>query len=114
MAVYKINNLIIEKGEDFNETFKIYNQDGSPLIFDSNFTGVSKLKKHPGAKKEYPFNIILDQNNNEINISMASTITSSLSSGRYYFDVLLTYGYSEPTTKKYIKGTIIVKDTVSL
>jgi hypothetical protein len=114
MAAYEINNLVIEKGEDFDESFKIYNSDGTVLTLDSSFTGVSKLKKHPNSKTEYPFDLILDNENNEVNISMASTITSTLPSGRCCFDVLLTYGYAEPTTKKYIKGTIIVNDTVSI
>lgn len=114
MAAYEINNLVIEKGEDFDESFKIYNSDGTPLVINSSFIGVSKLKKHPNSKKEYPFNLILDVENNEVNISMASTMTSTLPSGRCYFDILLTYGYADPITKKYIKGTIIVNDTASI
>lgn len=114
MAVYEINTLTIEKGATFDETFKIYNEDGSPLGINSSFTGTAKLKKHPDSQTEYPFNLILDTESDEVNISMASTITSTLPSGRCYFDVFLTYGYSNPVTKKYIKGTIIVNDSVSL
>lgn len=114
MAVYEINTLTIEKGATFDETFKIYNEDGSPLGINSSFTGTAKIKKHPDSNKEYPLILTLDSENDELNISMASTITSTLPSGRCYFDVFLTYGYASPTTKKYIKGSIIVNDSVSL
>lgn len=115
MAVKEINSLTIEKGTTFDETFKIYNEDGSLLDIDESFTGSAKLRKYPTSPISYPFNLTLDDENNEVNVSMASTVTSVLPfSGRCYFDVILTYGYSNPTTKKYVKGTIIVNDSVSL
>lgn len=113
-AVYEINSLTIDKGTDFDETFKIYNEDGTPLCINSSFTGVSKLRKYPTSENEYPFNLILDTESNEVNISMGSTMTATLPSGRCYFDVILTYGYTHFTTKKYVKGTIIVNETASL
>ena len=115
MAVAEINHLIIEKGTDFDETFEIYNEDGSALDINASFSGSAKLRKYPSSPVSYPFNLILDEEGNKVNISMASTITSQLPfSGRCYFDVILTYGYSNPTTKKYVKGTIIVNDSASL
>lgn len=114
MAVYEINSLTLDKGADFDETFKIYNDDGTLLGINSSFSGVSKLKKYPKSPDEYPFNLLLDIESNEVNISMASTVTQALPiSGRCYFDIFLTYGFSTPATKKFVKGTIIVNDSVS-
>jgi hypothetical protein len=45
---------------------------------------------------------------------MASTMTAQLPSGRCYFDIVLTYGFADTTTKKFVKGTIIVGETASL
>ena len=114
MAVYEINNLTIKKGTDFDETFTIYTEDGSPLGINSSFIGVSKLRKYPGATKEFPFDVYLEQENSSVNISMAATMTSQLPSGRCYFDILLTYGFTDKTTKAFITGTIIVQDTSSI
>jgi hypothetical protein len=114
MAVYEVNSLTIQKGTDFDASFNIYNEDGSPLGINSSFSGVSKLRKYPSATKQYPFNVELSEQDSSVMISMASTVTSTLPSGRCYFDVLLTSGFVEPTTKKYITGTIIVQDTSSL
>lgn len=114
MAVYEINGLTIEKGTDFDETFVIYNEDGSVLGINSSFYGVAKLRKHPTSTTKYPFVLNLDEETNEVNISMASSVTSTLPSGRCYFDIILTYGFADTTTKKFIKGSIIVGDTASL
>jgi hypothetical protein len=114
MAVYEISNLTIQKGTDFDATFTISNADGSSLGINTSFVGVSKLRKYPEAVKEYPFQVYLNAEESSVMISMASTITSELPSGRCYFDVLLTSGFAETTTKKYISGSIIVQDTASL
>lgn len=115
MAVYEINNLTIEKGTTFTKNFKFYNEDGSLLDINGSFTGAAKLKKYPTSPISYPFNLILDDVNNEVKVSMASTITAELPfSGRCYFDVILTYGYPNLITKKYAKGTIIVNESVSV
>jgi hypothetical protein len=114
MAVYEINSLTIQKGTDFDETFGISNEDGSPLGINSSFIGVSKLSKYPNSKKVYPFDVYLDEISSSVSISMASTMTSKLPSGRCYFDIILTYGYGNTTTKKFVTGSIIVQDTSSL
>ena len=114
MAVYEINSLTIEKGAAFDETFIILNEDGSALGINSSFSGVAKIGKHPNSTTKYPLDVNFYPDTNEVNISMAATMTSLLPSGRCCFDLLLTYGYTETTTKKFIKGTIIVGDTTSL
>jgi hypothetical protein len=45
-----------------------------------------------------------------VRIGMASTITATIPSGRYVYDVLAT---SSGTTIKVIEGTVIVKGTAT-
>jgi hypothetical protein len=111
MAVYEINNLTIQKGTDFDETFNVFNEDGTPLNANGNFSAVSKIKKYPSSPTAYSFNTAIDILNSAINISMTESMTAELPTGRCYFDVLLIYG---STTKKIITGTIIVQETTSL
>jgi hypothetical protein len=84
------------------------------LGFNTSFTGVSKLRKYPTSPQEYPFVVSLNNELSTVSISMASTVTSQLPSGRCYYDIKLTYGFAETTTKKYVSGTLIVRDTASL
>lgn len=115
MAVYEVNNLTIQKGTDFSKTFfKIKNEDGSPLGINSSFSGVSKLRKFPTSTANFPFEVELNSSDDSITISMASSITSTLPSGRCHFDVLITSGVSVIVTKEYIAGTLIVQDTCSV
>lgn len=114
MAVAEFTNLTIQKGTDFEATFNIFNEDESEFDITGSFVGISKLRKYPESSVSYPFQVTLNEVENNVTISMASTITSTLPSGRCYFDVLLTYGYAETTTKKFVSGTIIVQDTASL
>jgi hypothetical protein len=114
MAVSEFTNLKIEKGTDFEATFNIFNEDESEFDITSNFVGVSKLRKYSTSPTSYPFEVTLNDVENNVTISMASTMTSALPSGRCVFDILLTYGYADTTTKKFVQGTIIVEDTASL
>ena len=112
--MYEINSLQIDKGSDFDETFKIYNEDGTVLELNPSFSGVSRISKYPTSPVSYPFNVLLDLESDEINISMDSTVTQALPfSNRCYFDLVLTYGYTNPVTKKFLKGMIMVNDTIS-
>jgi len=114
MSVYEVNNLKIQKGTDFDATFTILNNDGSPIGINSSFVGVSKLRKYPTSTSEYPFVVEFDTVNSAVIISMASTTTTTLPTGRCYFDVVISSGFASTITKKYITGTIIVEDTTSL
>lgn len=113
MAVYEINNLTIQKGTNFEETFILFNEDGTPLGINNSFSGVSKIAKHPKSSVKYPFDLTLSESESSVTISMASTMTSQLPSGRCHFDVVLSYGFGDTTTREFIRGTIIVQDTTS-
>jgi len=103
-------NLRIEKGTTFESTFTITNSDGS--IFElNNYTATSKIKKWPAASDSTEFVTGITTSRGEIKISMGSTITSTLSSGRNYYDVTITKSTGAVT--KVFEGTIIVNDTVS-
>lgn len=111
MAVPAVN-LTLDKGTDFEAIFNLTNSDSSILTLN-NFTAISKIRKHPTAELYKSFQTTITAATGEIKISMASTITSQLTSGRNYYDVIIR----ETTSGKYTKvfeGTIIVNDTVSI
>lgn len=111
MAVYT-NNIVIEKGTDFSIDYNLSNKDGSVLDL-SNYTVTAKLKKHYGATTSVGFAVsYVDRSNGKIRISMASSITSALSSGRNVYDILATDG-SNKTTKA-VKGMAFVEETASV
>jgi hypothetical protein len=111
MAVTSVN-LTIEKGTDFEATFIITAEDGSPLNFNSH-TAIAKIRKYPSSPTSFNFNVNLNISQSSIRIFMSKETTALLSSGRNYFDILTVYQVDN-SVRKVVSGTIIVQDTVSL
>jgi hypothetical protein len=113
MAVQVIN-FPIEQGTDFSLSLTL-RANGAPIdLTDYEFS--AKMKKHYAAENYYEFSIEKQEplTNGKLSIGMASSITSTISPGRYVYDVLATVGVgSTATTSKYFKGSIIVEGTSS-
>lgn len=108
MAVPAVN-LTIDKGVTFSTSIKV-KQDGSPINL-SGYTLSAKMRKHYSATTYYPFTAVSPSpTTGVVNIGMASTITSTIPTGRYVYDLIITYAQ---TTIKVVEGTIIVKGTAS-
>jgi hypothetical protein len=113
MAV-SIVNLSIEQGTDFSLSLTL-KSNGAPIDL-TNYNFTAKMKKHYSASNYYPFLITkeLPYSSGKVTIGMASSITSTISPGRYVYDVLATTGIgTTASTSKYFKGTIIVEGTSS-
>jgi len=111
MAV-PVVNLSLEKGTDFEATFNVFGEDSDPLLLN-NFTGVSKIRKYPTSPDSQSFTVSITAATGEVKIGMAKSTTTLLSSGRNYYDVLLT-SQTNNTSFKVVEGSIIVSDTASL
>lgn len=110
MAV-PVVNIVIEKGTTFESTYVVKNPDGSVFSL-VNQTATAKIKKHPSATSSSSFSTSITTGVGEIRISMASSITSNLSSGRNYYDVIITNNNNGKVTKVF-EGTALVRDTLS-
>jgi hypothetical protein len=105
-------NLTIEQGSDYNIDLTIDNDDGTPLIL-TGYTAQSKVRKHYGSTSYQDFTIeFVDRLAGEIRLSMGSSITSSLSEGRYVYDIVLT----DPNLVKLrvVQGNVLVNPGVTL
>lgn len=111
MAVPAVN-LTIDKGTDFEATFNVSNSDGSVFSL-TNYSAAAKIRKHPTATESKSFSTTITVATGEIKISMGSTITADLSSGRNYYDVIITQSGSNKIQKVF-EGTVIVNETVSV
>lgn len=109
MAVQPVN-IVIEKGTDFSTTFKL-KENGSPVNLGI-CTITSKMRKHYDALTSYNFTVtkLTPHTSGVIRVGMSTEITSTLSAGRYVYDVLLN---TSGVTSKVIEGTVIVRGTAS-
>lgn len=118
MAVNSVN-ITISKGTTFTETFILSDESGQ--LFDLNaytnnlgqVNAIAKLKKYPSSPTSYEFNTAAVISKAEIEISMPSTVTETLPSGRCYFDLALTKPNSSIKTLV-LQGQVIVEESISL
>jgi len=111
MAVPAVN-IVIEKGTDFDATYNVSNSDNSVYSL-TNQTATAKIRKHPTATTSQSFQTTITVATGEIKISMGSTVTANLTSGRNYYDVVLTNSNTGKKTKIF-EGSALVHDTVSV
>lgn len=104
-------NITIEQGADFASTFTITNSDGSVYNL-LNTSATAKLKKFPESETSYSFSTSITVSTGKITLSMANTVTSTIPSGRYYYDILLTNNVSGLKTRV-IQGMALVSAAVS-
>lgn len=105
-------NFSIDKGTDFEATFNLTNADGSFFSLNT-YAASAKIRKHPSATSYHSFQTAITVSTGEIKISMGSTVTAQLSSGRNYYDVIITQSGTNKI-KKVFEGTIMVNETVSV
>lgn len=109
MSATQVVNLTIEKGTDFETSFYLTGDDGDMLNFLYT-TAEAYLMKYTTSPKKYQFNVGITTDLGEISISMGRSMTSTLPSGRNYFDVFTTNSELDFRTRV-VTGTIIVEDT---
>lgn len=105
-------NFNLDKGTYFEATFNVTNSDGSVFPLN-NYTATAKVRKHPSSTSYQSFQTTITTAIGEIKVSMASTTTALLTSGRNYYDVIITQAGTNNVTKVF-EGTVIVNDTVSV
>lgn len=113
MAVSEITNLVIEKGADYEGTFTLFNDDSSGLSLLGISSFSSRIRKHSTSIIFEDFAVTATlAPPATITLKLTAAQTRNLESGRNYFDV---FGFTQTGNVpiKYIKGTIIVQDSMS-
>lgn len=112
MAAIGAVNLIIQKGTNFEETFNLNSEDGAILNL-TNQIATAKLKKHASAGIAYTFSTTVTVSESTIKITMPSSVTANLPSGRCVYDIILTSS-SSGFVSKVVEGNVLVEETVSI
>ena len=110
MAAVPTVNIVIPQGTTFSELFTSTESDGSATNL-AGYTGVSKIRKYPGASDSTSFSVTITGSTGEVTISMASSITQTLKPGRYYYDVYLTS--ASDVVSRMVEGQALVTAGIS-
>jgi hypothetical protein len=110
MSIY-VRNLVIDTNDDFSEIFEL-EQSGGLTVNLTGFGASCYMRKSPETSSYVGFGVsFLDRANGKIQISMASTITSTIKPGRYVYDLLLI----RPNGNRVIgvEGNVLVRAGIS-
>lgn len=115
MAVTEITSLVIEKGTQFEIEFDLTNDDETPFTLLGIGTVNSKIRKHANSAIYESFSVNIVAGQGLLKLSLSPTQTANLETGRNYFDVLIYTISGDPNTRqKFVKGTVIVEESMSL
>jgi hypothetical protein len=109
MAV-PVVNITIEKGADFESSFTITNADGSVYSLNSA-SATAKIKKFPESTTSYSFSTTITVATGRIALSMTDNVTSTITPGRYFYDILVTNSSGLKT--RVIEGMAMVTAGIS-
>lgn len=104
-----VENFVIHKGEDFSREFTERNIDKS-LVNISSYDVSAYIAKYPESENITEFTVGITTATSKIKISLASTVTETLDSGRNYYNV---FAISNSVKKKIREGEVLVRDSIT-
>jgi hypothetical protein len=106
MSVYVVN-IAIPAGADFEQFFTLQTSDDNSFLDLTSYSAKSFLKKSADTSKvSAVFDVTFPSSiPGQVKISLGSTATSLLKSGRYVYDVLLDDGSKKI---RVVEGTALV------
>ena len=112
MAAVYVNNLVINAGSNFSQTFTLESSDTSSSLNLTGYTVESQMRKYAGSSTAINFtsSIGLPQTSGKILISLTAAETTNIRPGRYVYDILITTG---STKTRVIEGMVLVRDGVT-
>ena len=102
-------NLVIDQGATFSADLDILDENGD-IIQLSGYTASSQIRKWYTSTKYVEFTAAVNSDIGVITLSLTSDQTSSLSAGRYVYDVEIT---DNVTISRIVEGIITVNPNVT-
>lgn len=110
MAAYA--EITIEQGATFSTTVNVTDAQGNALNL-SSYSAASQMRKSYYASSANTLSSVVTGNaNGEITLSMTAANTSSLSPGRYVYDLRITNSVDGFVTRV-VEGTAVVMPSVT-
>lgn len=112
MASVYVNNLIINSGSNFFQTFTLEGSNNSALNL-SGYSVESQMRKWSGSSVGIAFTAVVDvpQTDGKISLSLTSAETFNIKPGRYVYDVVITDQSNIKT--RVIEGMVLVREGVT-
>ena len=112
MAATYVSNITINSGEDFSQTFTLESADSSSPLDLTGYSVESQMRKYAGSatKTDFTAEALVPLTDGKIKISLLNSATSSLKSGRYVYDIVISIS---GTKTRVIEGMVLVRQGVT-
>ena len=112
MASVYVNNLVINSGSNFVQTFDLEDGNSNSALNLEGHTVESQMRKWYGSSTSVSFSIIIGTpTSGQISISLTPSQTAALKEGRYVYDIKAIR--PDGTVIKVIEGSALVRPGVT-
>lgn len=114
MAAVYVNNIVINAGSDFIQSFDLESSDTNSALDLTGYTADAQMRKYAGSLTSVTFDTSISspETLGRIVISLGSTQTVDIKPGRYVYDVLITKTLTSEKTRV-IEGMVLVREGVT-
>jgi len=112
MAAIYVSNIVVNSGSDFTQTFTLENTDSNSALNLTGYSVSAQMRKHAGSTTATDFttSVEIPETDGKVTISLTSTQTSNLKSGRYVYDILIE---KDSVKTRIIEGMVLVREGVT-
>ena len=113
MAAVYVNNLVVNAGSDFSQSFTLEGSDTNSAFDLTGYTVAAQMRKWAGSSSSTTFTatIISPAASGKILLRLTAAQTSVLKPGRYVYDVVITD--SANVKNRVIEGMVLVTEGVT-
>lgn len=113
MAAVYVNNLLINSGSDFSQSFTLDSADTNSSFDLTGHTVAAQIRKWSGSSSATSFttSIMAPATSGKILLTLTATQTENLKPGRYVYDVLITNIFG--VKNRVIEGMVLVREGVT-
>lgn len=112
MASVYVNNLVINAGSDFTQSFTLEGSSSNSAFNLSGYTITAFMRKWAGSTSYVQFSASAPSPTlGKIILSLTSNQTSNLKPGRYVYDVVIEDGENKKT--RVVEGMVLVREGVT-
>jgi hypothetical protein len=112
MAAVYVNNLVINSGSDFSQSFTLEGLSNSALNL-AGFQVDAQMRKWSGSSVAITFTSMIESppTQGKILISLSSEDTTNIKPGRYVYDIVITDSFG--IKNRVIEGMVLVREGVT-
>lgn len=113
MAAVYVNNLVVNSGADFSQSFTLEGSDTNSSFDLTGYTVAAQMRKWAGSTSSTSFTATIESppTIGKILLRLNSTQTTALKAGRYIYDVVITDEFG--VKNRVIEGMVLVTEGVT-